>query len=330
VEGSRSRRRTDRYLQEAETLAQQVNTPNARAMVALSRGIVAALAGEWRNAHRLCDQAETCLRNECTGALWELGTAHRFALWPLMFMGEAVEINRRLPRLLKEARERDDLYEETNLCLAVRTFVRLVADEPELAATELDQVMEKWSHQGFHVQHMNHLFDMGQISLYVGDGQTAWHRLHGAWPTLQQSHLLQVQQVRVVMLDQRARCALAMANGADSSPWLQAAQRDVRSLYREKIPWADPLAQLTEAAIVFRRGDNKRAGDLLTRAIAGFTATDMHLHAAVARRRLGQLLGGSQGRELAEKADEWMNDQQVRNPERMTATLTPGWNEKKF
>src|SRR6185312_5168379 len=117
-----------------------------------------------------------------------------FALWPLMFMGEVVEINRRLPRLLKEARERDDLYEETNLCLVVRTFARLAADEPQRARDDLAQVMERWSHQGFHVQHMNRLFDETQIDLYLGDGSAAWHRLEDAWPNLKRSHLLHVQQ----------------------------------------------------------------------------------------------------------------------------------------
>src|SRR6185437_4942618 len=154
------------------------------------------------------------------------GTAHRFALWPLMFMGEVVEINRRLPRLLKEARERDDLYEETNLSLAIRTFVRLAADEPERARRELAQVMEKWSHQGFHVQHMNRLFDEAQIDLYLGDSETAWRRLADAWPALEQSHLLRVQQIRILMLHLRARCALtASARRRYSRPRRPASRR---------------------------------------------------------------------------------------------------------
>src|SRR5262249_56750264 len=135
---------------------------------------------------RLWDEAEQVLRDSCTGALWELGTAHRFSLWPLMFMGEAVEINRRLPRLLKEARERDDLYGETTLSLAVRTFVLLTADEPERARNELARVMEKWSQQGFHVQHMNRLFDEAQIDLYLAAAQTASRRLRDSCPALPQ------------------------------------------------------------------------------------------------------------------------------------------------
>ena len=62
-------------------------------------------------------------------------------------------IHRRLPGQVREARERDDLYGETNLCLVVRTFTRLAADEPARARAELAEVMGRWSHDGFHVQH---------------------------------------------------------------------------------------------------------------------------------------------------------------------------------
>jgi serine/threonine protein kinase len=324
--GSRSRRRTQHYLDAVESLARQVNRPYAQAMVSLARGIAAALAGDWRDGQRYCDEAEHILRDSCIGALWELGTAHRFALWPLMFMGDVVEINRRLPRLLQEARQRDDLYEETNLCLAIRTFVRLAADEPQRARVELAQVMEKWSHQGFHVQHMNHLFDEAQLDLYGGDAERAWRRLAGAWPTLHRSHLLHVQQVRTVMLDLRARCALARAAGKDSFSWLRLAERDARRLRREISPWADALAQLVEAAIAFRRGDAKRSEEILNAAIHGFSTSAMHLHSAVARCRMGQMLGNSRGLELMRQAKEWMNGQMIRNCDRMTDLLAPGWN----
>ena len=105
VGGGRRRRRIQRFLHTVESLARQVDRPYAHAMVSLARGIASALACDWREAQDHCDEADRILRESCTGALWELGTAHRFALWPLMFMGQVVEINRRLPRLLKEARE---------------------------------------------------------------------------------------------------------------------------------------------------------------------------------------------------------------------------------
>src|SRR5262249_37265864 len=154
------------------------------------------LEGRWESAWTLCDQAEGIFRTHCTGVMWELSTAHRFALWPLMFLGEVAEIGRRPPALIKEARERDDLYAVTNLSLVIRTFVRLANDEPERARREWRQVIGEWSQQGFHIQHMNRLLDEVQIDLYQGQGGTAWARVTGQWPVLARSYLLRVQQVR--------------------------------------------------------------------------------------------------------------------------------------
>jgi hypothetical protein len=53
----------------------------------------------------------------------------------------------------------------------------------------------------------------------------------------------------------------------------------------------------------------------------------MHLHVAVARRRLGQMLDNSQGQAMVQQAEEWMNEQTIRNPARMTDLLAPGWRE---
>ena len=326
VEGNFARRRTARYLQVTQVLADQLGTPYARAMIALARGIAAALEGEWRNGQRLCDEAEQILRESCTGALWERGTAHRFALWPLMFMGEVDEINRRLPRLLKEARERDDLYEETNLCLTIRTFVRLAADEPQRARSELAQVMERWSQRGFHVQHMNRLFDESQIDLYQGDAEAAWRRLESAWPALRQSHLLRVQQIRIVMLHVRARCAVAIADkGENTSTWLRRAECDARSLRREKLAWADALADLIDSAVAIARGNAGRSAEILGAASAAFAKAEMHLHAAVALLRRGTLLGGTHGLDSMKQAVESMESQKIRNIERMAFLLAPGW-----
>jgi hypothetical protein len=326
VGGCFSRRRTDALLSAAEALAQQLGQPYPAALVALARGIADALEGRWQSARALCDQAEGIFRTHCTGVMWELSTAHRFALWPMMFLGEVAEIGRRLPALIKEARERNDLYAVTNLSLVIRTFVRLADDEPERARRELRQVMDEWSQDGFHVQHMNRLFDEAQICLYQGEGGAAWERVTGQWPALARSHLLRVQQVRIFLLHLRARAALAAAPAAGKpAPLLRAAERDARRLRRERVAWAEALAQLVRAGVAMRRRDAEGARQLLEDAAGRLEAAGLCLHAAAARRRLGEQVGGREGRRLGEQADAWMKGQNVRRPDRMAALLAPGF-----
>jgi hypothetical protein len=326
VGGSFSRRRTNELLRAAGTLAQDLGQPYPAAMVALAKGIADALEGRWQSAWTLCNQAAGIFRTHCTGVMWELSTAHRFALWPLMFLGEVAEVGRRLPTLIEEARERNDLYAMTNLSLVVRTFVRLADDEPERARRELRQVMDRWSQQGFHVQHMNRLFDEVQIDLYQGEGRAAWERVTAQWPALARSHLLRVQQVRIFLLHLRARAALAAAPAAAGlTALLHAAERVARLLRRERIAWAEALAQLVSAGVAMGRHDAGAARQLLEDAAGRLDAAGLRLHAAAARLRLGERLAGSQGRRLVEQAEAWMKGQNVRRPDRMTALLAPGF-----
>jgi hypothetical protein len=326
IGGCFSRRRTRQLLSAAETLAQRLAQPYPAAMVALAKGIADALEGRWQSAWTLCYQAEAIFRTHCTGVMWELSTAYRFALWPLMFLGEVAEMSRRLPVLIKQARERNDLYAVTNLSLVIGTFVRLADDQPDRARRELQQVMDEWSQQGFHVQHMNRLFDEAQIDLYRGEGRAAWERVTGAWAALASSHLLRVQQVRIFLLHLRARAAVAAASAAaEPAPLLHAAERDTRLLRCERIAWAEALAQLVHAGVAMGRHDTERARQLLEEAIGRLEATGLRLHAAAARRRLGEQLGGSEGQRLAEQANAWMKGQNICRPDRMTALLVPGF-----
>jgi len=51
----------------------------------------------------------------------------------------------------------------------------------------------------------------------------------------------------------------------------------------------------------------------------------MALMAAAAARRLGVLLGGDEGAAEVARSDGWMVAQGVRDPERLTRVLAPGW-----
>jgi hypothetical protein len=173
---------------------------------------------------------------------------------------------------------------------------------------------------------MNRLFDEAQIDLYQGEGRAAWERVTGAWPALAASHLLRVQQVRILLLHLRARAALAAAPAtAKPTPLWHAAERDARLLRRERIAWAEALAQLVHAGVAMGRHDASRAHQLLEDATGRLETAGLRLHAVAARRRLGEQLGGSEGHRLVEQADAWMKGQNIRRPDRMTALLVPGF-----
>jgi hypothetical protein len=313
IGGRRAWGRAARLVEVAEALAQELDEPYRLAMVSLWRGVAAALAGDWLAGRAQCDQAEGIFRASCTGVMWELGTAHRFALWPLLYLGDLQEIRRRLPGLIKEARQRDDLYEETNLCLVIRTMLRLADDDPALARREVAELMARWSQQGFHVQHMNRLFDEVQIDLYEDEGERAWRRIAEHWPLIERSHLLRVQQVRIFLRHLRGRAALA------AGVRVQAA-RDAKALWRERVAWAEALAALLEAGLA---GKAPEAQVRLRDAAARCTEANLHLYAAAARRLLGERTAGAAGQALVDEADGWMARQGAKKPGQLARLLVP-------
>lgn len=321
IAGGPRRARTRKVLQTNRLLAERIQHqyPHAIGLATMVEGMAAFLEGRWRDARDIHQRAETILRERCRGVAWELATARLMWAVSLFFLGELTVLADRLPGLLKEAEARGDLYEATDLRIRISHANWLAADEPETARREVNEAIARWPGGEFYVQHWWSLIANVEISLYAGHNLAAWDLLATEWPKLKRSFLMRVQYIRIESLYHRAAAALAVAGG----DMLKLAEADARSIQREHMPWSDPLAHLLQAAVAAARGDSETAVNLLRTAESGFDAADMALYAAAARRRLGDLIGGDDGRRLIETADAWMSSQNVRNPARMTAMLAP-------
>ncbi|HEX7296790.1 MAG TPA: hypothetical protein VF251_13610, partial [Pyrinomonadaceae bacterium] len=188
------------------------------------------------------------------------------------------------------------------------------------------EAMQKWTQKGFHRQHYNALLAMAQIELYTGDGLVAWKQVSSEWPALSQSMILRVQIIRIEALHLKARCALSAAatGGGNTQELLKIAAGLAHQILKEDMKWADPLAALVQAGVASLRNEKQKAISCLSDAIAGFENAHMKLYAAVAKRRLGEITGGAEGERLKEEAEQWMRDQKIKAPEKITRMLAPG------
>jgi eukaryotic-like serine/threonine-protein kinase len=323
-------KRTERIVATAMGLAKRVNHPHALAMAHIGAGIAAYLEGRWKEGWDLAQLGEQILRERCTGVAFELNMIHVYSLRALVFLGGLRELSERLPKLLKDAAERADIYAETSLKTRHAYMFRLMFDQPEKARSELGIAAAKLSHRGYHVQHYFHLVSDTEISLYAGMGASAFQKLPESWRALKGALLVQgVQFFRIEWLHLRGRCAVAAACGEALSvshreELLRSAQKDARRIERERVRWGDPLGALLRAGISSLRGEREESLQSLASAETGFAAADMALYAAAARRCRGVMLGGDEGRALVDAADAWMRNERIRNPERMAAMLAPG------
>jgi hypothetical protein len=240
--------------------------------------------------------------------------------------GQVAEVSRRLPAAIDEARGRGDLHALAFILALHKPYVQLAADQPNEARRDLDTLRDAWRLRRYSIPHFMVDFVHVQVDLYLGDVARAVGNLDEMWRRLRRSLHLRGQIFRILTSDLRARVALAVtATARNARPHLRAACHTIRLLRRERMPWGEALAQLLCAGVAASRADRIEAVRLLRQAVERLEAIDMHLHAAAARRRLGELLGGAEGRDLLARADAWMAGQQIVNPARMTDMHVPAF-----
>jgi hypothetical protein len=323
--GLRTERRTRRLLDACLELATRLRDPYAIGLQKLVAGLAAVLSARWSQALELCDQAETLLRSRCIGVAWEVDSAQMFGMYALWHLGRTGELQRRVPLRLAEAQERGDLYAVANCRSGAANVIWLTADAPDEARREVAEAMVRWSRSGVHVQHYFEALALTQIDLYADDGEAAYARLIERWPAFRRALLLQIELVRLTLLDLRARSALAAARGSHAAARLRAVESDARRLEHGGMSFCRPAAHLLRAGVAQLRGQRERAVAALQEAARGFSEAEMLLHACAARRQLGRLIDGDEGRTLAADADAWLAHEGVRNPERLVAMLAPGF-----
>ncbi len=325
VAGGAGMQRRAELIERVRTMAEKLDHPHAMAMATLGTGMAAYLVGQWHTSTILCERALGILRDRCVGVTWESTCAENFLLGSLLYEGQLHEVSRRLPILLATAREHGNLYFETELCTRM-TLVWLAADDPDEGERQANNVIEHWSHEGFHRQHYNHVLARIQTELYRGRAQPAWQLIAENWTAVKRSLLLRTQWVRIEASYVRARCALLMAaSGRDVRSFLSVARHEANHIEREKMPWSHPLALLLHAAVAYLEGNPVLAEGRLARAAEGFDLAGMGFYGAVARRRRGELLGGDRGLELVRQAADWMTAQGIVNAPRITRLITPGF-----
>jgi len=308
----------------AEELSQRVGHPHAIGLSIWSRGVGAYLSGNWPQAADLCERASEVLRDRCTGVTWELTIANRYKLSSLLHMGQLAEVSRRVPALLSAALEQGNLFG----AMEMRTRLNLIwlaAADPDKARAEVIEALKSWPHEGFHLQHYVSLHALAQIELYTGDTEVAWKHVESQWQELEDSMLLRTPAVRVEAMQLRARAALATSGGGRDGSKLRLAEKMARKIGKVDMSWSKPFATLVLATVAHQRGETAQSTALLSEAAQWFDRAEMRLHAAAARRRLGEKLRDERGSQLVGQADAWMTEQKIKNPEAMTRMLAPGF-----
>jgi len=313
-------------LQVGSELATQLGDPGLIATAQTNEACIDFVSGHWRRSLELFDEAIKTFRERCAGFWWQRDLAVTVSVLALTFAGRLRELSARISQWSGEAIARGNLYLETSLRL--NAMVRIAADDAVGARREAADAIGRWATGCFDFQHFQERVAQCYVGLYLGDGVAAYRCMAEAWPSLKAARMLHAPIVSVLGHAARARAAILAARQAgDRKILLRQAAADAKKIRRQRMLWSEPMARLIEAgcAATLERLDVAR--DDLTVAVQGFDDADMALEAAAARRRLGELVGGDEGRALLAQSDEYMHQQGIRCPERMMAVVAPGFTE---
>jgi hypothetical protein len=327
TDGHRAYKRSGRLCDHALKLANASGDPYAIGFVYGSLGLRSYQLGEFVNALEYEERGLKTFNDHCTGVTWEIDSADLIAIWSMFQLGRFTELRQRVHSLIRAARERGDLFAETSLSIGLPNSAWLAADQPEEARRVCNDVMGRWSHRDYHLQHYWAWVSLRQAELYEGRGQDAWDSINETWRDIRRALFLRIQAVRIEATHVRARAAIGAAAAATEpskrSALVKAAHKDARRLSREPSRWGRAVGRLAAAGVSGLRGNPEKAIVGFREAQTMLEEHDMHLYASVAMRRRGELLGGDEGEDLITAADRRISEMGVANPERMAEMVSP-------
>lgn len=323
--GPKGGARSSKVLDIAREIAQRIDSLHAMGIAAAATGIASYLQGQWKSAREWCDRAEPILSELCIGTGWELATAQLFGVHAAFYLGDLQALASRVPMLLSDAETRDDMFASTTMRLGYANLAWLVRGDEDAAVKHIRDAASKWTRTRFGLVGFAGLLAEANLLLYSGQGERAWQLVKKHRAPMADSQMTRVHYVRVESLYLRARAALAAVGERDeSASVVSSAQADTESLAKEGAPWAAALACLLRACAAQITGDAPKAIALFSQAEDRLMQSGMTLHAAVARRRLGRLVGGMAGSRLIGESDAWMLASGVREPDRLAEIFAPG------
>ncbi|HUH00741.1 MAG TPA: protein kinase [Kofleriaceae bacterium] len=283
------------------------------------------ITNDFRGCIERAAELRAAFHAEFASAGWEIDSTHAYACFSWMYLGQLRTLAEEVSRGISDATSRRARYAAVSL-RARLAIVWLVRDDPDGGQTDVEDAIASWLPESasYHVQHFYALHSLCEIDLYRGEAAAARTRIEDRYHSLRRSLVLKVPMVAAELAHLRARCELSLAAVGDRGA-LRRARAQGRRLARAAPPLARGWGALTNATAARIAGRTAEALRLLRASIQTFVEIDANLYAAVARWRLGELLGGDDGEALQRVQAQWLDAQDVADPARLVRGLAPGW-----
>jgi len=325
--GATASERGATLVREAEALAGKLDDHYLLGLTQIIDGIANVTLGDWKNALLRLDGGVQILHDRCAGIAWESSIAQMGTMRALLSIGRYRELKVRAHTWQREAEDAGDLYSEVWASL-FWAHARLTEGDADEARAHARAAIDRWSHDGFHFQHLLGLSLESLCDLYQDRPMAAWNRLQEVWPSIERSQILSWQFLKIYALQLRGNVAVAAANATptEARRLLASASATADELDRQAGERDDGAAAVSaiRAGIAATHGDRSKALSHLEAAIDGYEAAGMLMSAAYAKRRKGEVVG-EKGLGLIAAADDALSAQGIADPARWTGVHLPGF-----
>jgi len=312
-------------LGQAEKLADEAGSPQARGFVVECRGHVWMAVGHWPKAIEDLDLAATIFREQCTDMAQELSYCDAHGALCLLFMGRVREVTERAQRLLRESQDRANPYVEGYARGLLGNVGLLAPDKVDEAEKQL-ATYRRDAPRRFEAHKLNYSFQTAALRRYVGDAAGAWQVCEQDFPEIKKLSVLSSAMAKAEFLLWRGACAVAGATvAADPKPLLAEAMRNAARLLRHPSVFARAYGHLTRAGAVALQGNQDAAVADLRQAIELAASRQMGAFESAAKERLAALVGGIEAEVLQAEARQYWQREGILRPERFTEMAAPGF-----
>jgi serine/threonine protein kinase len=313
-------RRKAGFLKRADAVLREHPDPAFQTSYRMSLGTRRhnTLDREFKNTFEMLDRSDQEL-SQTANAAWFLSAGRFFLIHSLRKMGDFARLKAYSERFIREYEQRGNVYGRTTLS-RLCNILWLVGDDPQRAREELKK--DSWMpySEGYHSQHWLEFNARVEIAIYEGSSiekDVFFQNIHG----LKKSLLGRVLAYRCDAAWLVGRRTLSEL-GRDPSQH-RVIRRSIAHLVSYNTQYSRVLAGMLRATLAAHEHDTDAAVAQFRDVMALAELSHMSFLASVARRRLGLVIGGDEGKQLVTAAEDWMRAAGIQDVERMTTLMSP-------
>jgi eukaryotic-like serine/threonine-protein kinase len=310
---------------EAEALVRHSKDQTVPAACRLNQGFLEYHAGNFRLSARHFQEGETLYRNTTLGTYHEQSVCRAYRMLTLRMSGQFDELWRGLVETTLDAQRRSDRFLEAGLNLNVNQ-AWLARGQPEEALRRIEQSSWVPTDGGYHFQQWYEVQARAELDLYRGRAAARLVAVRAALRTVRRTYVYTLRLHRIWAWQLLARLLVASAPTSRHPERARVeAKRLSERIAKHDVGYAQTYGALLLAAVAHQRGEAFEETRALEHAVRAADAAELGQYAAAARFRLGQRIGGAAGQTLLAEARAWMQQQEIREPERMLEVWAPGF-----